>query len=142
MKQEEQVKGDDPVAPAHCDINRIPDKVVNDLRKLSNITGHDIDALAAGWWLRISEVQTLQIESSYKTTLLEASESENKSLREALEELRELVRQINAGMIHFSTLDKMPTLGLLDREGLIKHVVKIGKEKVALWEAARKLVKK
>ena len=40
-------------------------------------------------------------------------------------------RKLNSVLIHFSTLDKMPTLGLLDREGVIEHVVNIAKEKLS-----------
>ena len=41
-------------------------------------------------------------------------------------------RKLKAALIHFSTLDKMPTLGLLDREGVIDHVVNIAKEKLVV----------
>lgn len=33
-----------------------------------------------------------------------------------------------AALLHFSTLDKMPTLMLLDKKGVVDHVVKIAKE--------------
>lgn len=35
----------------------------------------------------------------------------------------EKIRQLKAVIIHFATLDKMPTLELLNREGLLDHVV-------------------
>lgn len=41
--------------------------------------------------------------------------------------LLEEIRQIKAVIIHFATLDKMPTLPLLNREGLIEHVVERAK---------------
>lgn len=43
-------------------------------------------------------------------------------------ELLEEIRQIKAVIIHFATLDKMPTLQLLDREHLIAHVVTIAQQ--------------
>ena len=46
-------------------------------------------------------------------------------------ECNDTIRRLNAVLIHFSTLDKMPTLGLLDRKGVIEHVVNIAKEKLA-----------
>lgn len=47
---------------------------------------------------------------------------------EDIELLTEEIRQIKAIIIHFATLDKMPTLELLDSEHLIAHVVTIAKD--------------
>ena len=49
---------------------------------------------------------------------------------ERVADAAEVIRKLNSVLIHFSTLDKMPTLGLLDREGVIEHVVNIAKEKL------------
>lgn len=62
--------------------------------------------------------------------LLKLKDLEIEELKKEIVELKEQRRQLNAGMIHFSTLDKMPNLEILDREGVIRHVVSIGKNKV------------
>lgn len=89
--QEEQITGDGVVSACAAEINRIPEKAMKDLKLLAHITGHDIDALAAGWWLRISEVQTLQIELSYSKSVINT--------------LEEQVRQLNLELVNATGKD-------------------------------------
>ncbi len=70
-----------------------------------------------------------QFNMATKRNELKQKNNENvEKISENDKELIEEIRQIKAVIIHFASLDKMPTLELLDREHLIKHVVTIAKK--------------
>lgn len=77
-------------------------------------------------------IDTAYYNSEDKLWMTDHNENYDNDIDEVewLEEVSLPVKAVNtlAPLLHFSTLDKMPTLNLLDKKGVVDHVVKIAKE--------------
>lgn len=62
---DEYLKGNEPISPSKAQPERIGGKIMDELKELAEYTGYDLNGIIAGWWWRIPEVQTLQIELNW-----------------------------------------------------------------------------
>lgn len=89
----------EPVEALKPQLDLIPENSMKDLKRLSELTGHNLESVIAGWWIRFSEVQTLQIELEYQNNLAEYLNTENNLLIGELEQLKMMLTQCQAEFI-------------------------------------------
>lgn len=90
-----------------------------------------LDGGGAWWYTTVCSMKELNSHISEHNPLREieyAKPIKPESITNSEVALIEEIRQIKAVIIHFATLDKMPTLELLDREHLIAYIVTIAQK--------------